>query len=158
MSVDEYARLGGFRPLPAGEDARLVDDAARAGMRVRRDAAGIVHTSDRRSGRVTDGLAGSLRALDRTGTAVEVAHPADMAWQYHRHAAARSAFAAGNLGPFAATIGLTTDHVIGVARDCPNAEAFAMRIVPVPPAGMRQVDLTVAEAALSALSAARRAA
>lgn len=158
LSVDDYARLGGFPPLSAGEDARLVDDAARAGMRVQRDAAGIVHTSDRRSGRVADGLAGSLSALDRTDTAVEVAHPADMVWQYRRHAAARSAFAAGNLGSFAATIGLTTDHAVGVARDCPNAEAFAMRVVPVPPAGMRQVELIVAEAALSALSAARRAA
>lgn len=158
LSTDDYALLGGFRPLPTGEDARLVDDAARAGMRVRRDAASIVHTSDRRLGRVRDGLAGSLRALDPAEAAVEVAHPADVIWQYRRHAAARVAFASGDFASLATTIGLTSDHVVGVARDCRNAEAFAMCVVPTPPAGMRRVGLPVAEAALAAMPTARRAA
>lgn len=158
LSADNYALLGGFQPLPTGEDARLVDDAARAGMRVRRDAASVVYTSDRRLGRVRDGLAGSLRSLDPARAGVEVAHPMDVIWQYRRHAEARVAFGSGNFPTFAATIGLTTDHVVGVARDCPNAEAFAMRVVPTPPTGMRRASLADAEAALSAMPVARHAA
>ena len=50
-------------------------------------------------------------------------------------------------------IGLTMDHLLGVARDCPNAEAFAMRVVPTPPGGMRQAPLAIAEAALDVLCA-----
>lgn len=151
MSADCYRALGGFPPLADGEDGRLIDDAARAGLRVRRDAASIVFTSDRRVGRVAHGFAGSLRALDRGDETVEVAHPQDAIWQYRRHADARAAFAAGDFAALATAVGLTTDHVLGVARDCPNAEAFAMRLVPTPPAGMRQVSLAVAEAEVSAL-------
>ncbi|WP_229664651.1 glycosyltransferase [Sphingomonas metalli] len=153
-----YRTLGGFLPLSHGEDARLVDDAARAGLRVRRDAASVVHTSDRRLGRVAQGLAGALRALDRDSDAIAVAHPEDVAWQYRRHAEARHAFAGGDYPSLAAAIGLTTDHVRGVARDCANAEAFAMCVVPTPPAGMRQVTLAEAEAALASMAAGRRAA
>ncbi|MEH3107384.1 MAG: glycosyltransferase [Sphingomonas fennica] len=147
-----YRAAGGFAPLAAGEDARIVDDAARAGLRVRRDAAAVVVTSDRRQGRAAGGLATALAALDGEGpAAVTVAHPADAAWQYRMHAAARSAWAEGAPARIAAAIGLTAAHAIGVARDCPNAEAFAMRVVPVPPGGMRQVPLPVAEALLTAL-------
>lgn len=154
MSVDSYRALGGFLPLSHGEDGRLVDDAARAGLRVRRDAASVVYTSDRRIGRVALGFAGSLRALDRGDGTVEVAHPRDAIWQHRRHAVARAAFATGNFSTLAAAIGLTDDHVLGVARDCPNAEAFAMRVVPTPPGGMRRIPLTVAEAEVSVLCAA----
>lgn len=158
LSAEHYHALGGFRPVPSGEDALLVDDAARAGLHVRRDAASVVHTSDRRRGRVAHGLAGSLRVLDRGGDEIEVAHPWDAAWQYRRHAAARVAFADSDFIALADSIGLTTDHVLGVARDCPNAEAFAMRVVPTPPGGMRRVGLARAEAELAALTAGRRAA
>ncbi|WP_341209318.1 glycosyltransferase [uncultured Sphingomonas sp.] len=149
-----YAALGGFAPLASGEDARLIDDAGRAGHRVRRDAASIVHTSARRNGRARGGLATALRALDRDGLAsVRVAHPLDQLWQYERHALARRAFAAGDLASFTPAIGLSADHLLGVARDCPNGEAFAMRVVPVGPQGMRQVPLPLAERTLAALLA-----
>ncbi|MBB3691969.1 glycosyltransferase family 2 protein [Sphingomonas sp. BK580] len=147
-----YAALGGFAPLASGEDARLIDDAARAGHRVRRDAASIVHTSARRNGRARGGLAAALRALDHEGLAsVRVAHPLDQLWQYERHALARGAFAAGDLAPLTPAIGLDADHLLGVARDCANSEAFAMRVVPVGPEGMRQVPLATAERALATL-------
>ncbi len=73
-------------------------------------------------------------------------------------AAARAAFADGRWAAIAAPIGLSEDHVRGVARDCPNAEAFAMCVVPLPPGGMREVALPIAEAALAALVRGRLAA
>lgn len=158
LPVASYRRLGGFEPLANGEDGRLVDDAARAGLRVRRDAACVVHTSDRRFGRVAHGLAGTLRTLDRDGEAIDVAHPRDAAWQYRGHGLARLAFAEARFGSLSAVVGLTIDHLVGVARDCPNAEAFAMRVVPTPPDGMRRVSLGIAEVELAAISAGRRAA
>ena len=51
---------------------------------------------------------------------------------------------------FGDRIGLTGDHVIGVARDCPNAEAFAMRVVPALP-DIPDVTLAAAEQALATL-------
>ncbi|MBI0476681.1 glycosyltransferase [Sphingomonas sp. MA1305] len=158
ISVHHYRILGGFPPIPAGEDAQLVDDASRAGLRVRRDAASVVYTSDRRTGRVVHGFAGGLRVLDRDGDAVMVAHPEDAAWQYRGHALARRVYDDGDVSPLADAIGLTCDHLVGVLRDSPNAEAFAMRVVPVPPGGMRRVTLAVAEAGLATLSAGRFAA
>lgn len=92
IRADVYHALGGFQPLPAGEDAALLDDAARAGFRVRHDVAMVVDTSARRIGRVDGGLASWLRQLDRAGPGT-VAHPADLAWQWRGHAAARAAFA-----------------------------------------------------------------
>jgi len=154
LRVGSYAALGGFAPLASGEDARLADDAARAGLRVRREAASVVHTSSRRRGRANGGLATTLDLLDRTGAdRVRVADPADQLWQYRHHALARSAFAKRDFPALAAAIRLSTDHVLGVARDCPNEEAFAMRIVPVPPEGMRQLPLADAETALAQLVA-----
>ena len=159
IRADAYRAVGGFQPLPSGEDARLVDDAARAGLRVRRDAACLVHTSDRREGRVAGGLALALRHCDAAEpAAIRVAHPEDAAWQYRMHALARAAHADDRLDGIAAALGLTADHVRGVVRDCPNAEAFAMRIVPVPPGGMRSVALPVAEAELARHGGVRRAA
>jgi hypothetical protein len=153
MRADTYVALGGFAPLPHGEDARLVDDAARAGLRVRRDASSVVHTSDRRSGRAEHGLADALCDLDRRGAAaITVAHPADQRWQYGAHALARRSFDVAVFGDLGRTIGLSEDHLLGVARDCPNADAFAMRVVPTPPGGMREVPLPVAEAALAAMT------
>ena len=158
LLAESYRSLGGFRPLASGEDGQLVDDAARAGLRVRRDAASVVHTSDRRFGRVAQGLAGTLRTLDRRGKAVDVAHPRDAAWQYRRHGAARLAFDMADFASLAVAVGLPIEHLVGVARDCPNAEAFAMRVVPTPPGGMRRVSLEVAEMELAAITAGRRAA
>lgn len=159
IRADAYRRIGGFLPLASGEDAQMLDDAARAGLRVRRDAASVVHTSDRRKGRAVAGLALALRHMDDAEAgAIEVTHPADAVWQYRMHAAARSAYLGDRLDHVAEALGLTPDHVIGVARDCPNEEAFAMRIVPVAPGGMRSVALPVAEAELAGLTGERRAA
>lgn len=147
-----YRALGGFAPLPCGEDARLVDDASRAGLRVRRDADCVVRTSGRHVGRADGGFAASLQALTNTDAAsISVAHPADAAWQYRRQADARAAHAIERLDLAATALGLSHDHVRGVARDCPNAEAFAMRIVPEPAGGMRTVALPVAERELDLL-------
>ncbi len=154
MRADTYAALGGFPALVSGEDARLVDEASRAGLRVRRDAASVVHTSGRRRGRALGGLAATLHALDHDGVgSVRVAHPADQLWQYRAHALARRVFLQRDLSSLSEAIGLDADHLIGVARDCPNAEAFAMRVVPVPPGGMRQVSLAAAETVLATLTA-----
>lgn len=160
LHAGAYRALGGFAPVASGEDGRLIDDAARLGLRVRRDAASLVYTSDRREGRAPGGLASALRRGDQNGdaAAVRVAHPQDAAWQYRMQAVARRALDDDRLASVAAALGLTDDHVLGVARECPNAEAFAMRIVPEPPGGMRQVPLPVAEAELAALSGERLAA
>jgi hypothetical protein len=147
-----YRGIGGFAPLASGEDGRLLDDAARAGLRVRRDAACVVETSDRRVGRAPGGLAHALQLCDhQSAAATLVARPADAAWQYRHHALARAAYRRADWDMVGQALGVTADHVLGVARDCPNGEAFATRIVPVPPGGMRQVPLPVAEAELAAL-------
>lgn len=154
VRASTYRAIGGFRPLPAGEDATLLDDAARAGFCVRRDAAMVVDTSSRRSGRVADGLAGTLRALD-AGRRPCVANPRGAAWQWRAQAAARRSFAAIGEGgvrqALGERLGLSADHVLGVARDCPNAEAFAMRIVPAPRADNEAVSLSDAEDILTSL-------
>lgn len=151
-----YRALGGFPPIACGEDAVMVDDASRAGLRVRRDPAPLVQTSARREGRATGGLAASLRQFDACGgTSARVAHPACASWQYHGHAHARRSFA--QLGDPAMAnrlslrLGLSPDHLLGVARDCPNAEAFAMRVVPAAPGSDRLVTLDEAEQALAML-------
>jgi len=149
-----YRAIGGFRPLPFAEDATLLDDAARAGFRVRRDNAMVVETSSRRQGRAPGGLASALRALD-DGALPRVAHPFALAWQWREHAAMRFGFSLlddrGVRTRLGRRLGLSADHVLGVARDCTNAEAFAMRIVPAPPDGDRLIALNDAEDALSLL-------
>jgi len=154
VRASAYRAIGGFRPLPSGEDARFLDDAARAGFRVRRDGAMAVDTSSRRDGRVAGGLADVLRALDH-GEVPSMADPRGSAWQWHAQAAARRSFTTINqmdvrvaLGQI---LGLTADHVLGVARDCPNGEAFAMRIVPAPAVHDAMVSLTAAEDILGEL-------
>lgn len=153
-----YQAIGGFRPLPFAEDATLLDDAGRAGYRVRRDAAMIVETSSRRDGRAPLGLASTLRALD-DGEPIRVTHPEGPAWQWREHAVMRAHFTmiadAGVREQLGARLGLSGDHVLGVARDCRNAEAFAMRIVPAPPGAVRLVTLTEAEDTLATLESHR---
>lgn len=159
IRASAYQLLGGFSPLASGEDARLVDEASRAGLSVRRDAASIVHTSDRRKGRAPGGMAHILYTLEAGDVdAVTVAHPQDAAWQYRMHALVRAAYLANRLERVGVALALTREHVVGVARDCPNGEAFAMRIVPEPPAGMRMVPLAVAEDEIALLARGRAAA
>lgn len=152
--VAAYTGLGGFRPLPSGEDATLLDDASRAGLRVRREPGMVVETSSRRNGRAQGGLAAALRAVDRAGLP-PMAHPKAAVWQYRAQAEARKIF--GRVADpcvaarFGSLIGLSGNHVLGVARDCPNAEAFAMRVVPSAPGPGRSVPFEEAEQALFAL-------
>jgi hypothetical protein len=154
IRASAYRTLGGFLPLASGEDARLLDDAARGGLRVRRDAAMVVETSSRREGRIAGGLAGLLRALDQ-GERPRMADPRGAAWQWRAQAAARRSF--GGIDRIDARVtlgqrlGLTADHILGVARDCPNAEAFAMRIVPAAPIHDGTVSLAEAEDLLTEL-------
>ncbi|GAM02120.1 glycosyltransferase [Sphingomonas parapaucimobilis] len=154
VRASAYRAIGGFRPLPSGEDARFLDDAARAGFRVRRDGAMAVDTSSRRDGRVAGGLADVLRALDH-GEWPSMADPRGSSWQWRAQAAARRSFATIDqihvrtaLGE---SLGLSADHILGVARDCPNGEAFAMRIVPAPMAHDAMVSLATAEDRLGEL-------
>ncbi|WP_256210603.1 glycosyltransferase family 2 protein [Sphingomonas sp. OV641] len=157
VRASAYRAIGGFRPLASGEDATLLDDAARAGFRVRRDAAMVVETSSRRIGRVAEGLAGTLRALD-AGRQVRVANPRGAAWQWQAQATARRSFPAIDQAEVRVALGdllgLTADHVLGVARDCPNAEAFAMRIVPAPRCHGDTIMLAEAEDLLAAMEGA----
>lgn len=154
IRASAYRAMGGFLRLPSGEDARLLDDAARAGLRVRRDGAMVVETSSRRSGRSAGGLAGLLLALDR-GDRPRMADPRGSSWQWRGQACARESFA--NIDQLATRtvlgerLGLTADHVLGVARDCPNAEAFAMRVVPAPTVHDGLVSLEEAEDILTIL-------
>lgn len=152
--TDAYRAIGGFSAIPSGEDATALDEAARTGLRVRRDRAMLVRTSSRRHGRAPGGLAAALRAIDVGGLPL-VAHPAAAAWQYGAQAQARAAFAridsAGVREALGRAIALSADHVLGVARDCANAEAFAMRIVPAAPFGDQSVPLPEAELALAEL-------
>ena len=148
-----YIAIGGFRDLATGEDATIIDDAGRAGLRVRRDPALIVETSSRRDGRTLGGLASILRAQE-CGDDPIVSDPARAAWQYRAHALAREAFScAKTRGALRSVIGLDVDHLRGVARDCPNAEAFATRVVPAAPGADRSLSLAQAECALAQLEA-----
>ncbi len=159
MKASAYRLLGGFAPVANGEDAGLADNASRLGLCVRRDAESIVRTSDRRNGRALGGMADSLQSLDSADhEAVSVAHPIDAAWQYRMHSISRAAYSEARLDIVATAVGLSLDHVAGVARDCPNGEAFAMRIVPEPPEGMRYVALSEAEVEITRLLRRRQAA
>ena len=152
-----YEALGGFQPLPSGEDATLLDDASRAGFRVRREPGMVVETSSRRDGRAPGGLAAALRGIDDKGLP-SMPHPQAALWQYRAQAEARRVY--GTLpdrsmaaARFGTLIGLSVDHVIGVARDCANAESFAMRVVPAAPEPDRMISLDEAEQALAGLEA-----
>lgn len=67
IRADCYEALGGFAPMPTGEDVDLARRAALAGLQVRRTAAIPVLTSARTTGRATDGFADYLDELSRTG-------------------------------------------------------------------------------------------
>jgi hypothetical protein len=62
---DAYLAAGGFAPVAAHEDVRLVDAAQRAGARVVRTAGCPVVTSGRTRGRAPEGFAAFLRDLRR---------------------------------------------------------------------------------------------
>lgn len=146
-----YRHLGGFHPMPNGEDADFADRAARAGYRLRRDADVTVRTSSRRKGRAQHGFAATLAALDLAVNMPEVAHPEDEAWRFRMQAEARAAFEAGHPRSVAAGLNLPIAEVDQVASECVNHEAFAARIVGAPPGGMRMVSLAHAEALLAGL-------
>ena len=153
-SARTYAALGGFEPVSAGEDGRLVDAAHRLGLRVRRDGTIRVETSTRREGRALGGLAGHLRDMDRTaGASARMAHPEDVAWRYAHHALARAGWPRLDTiaESLAAALHRPVADILAVASAAPNAESFAMQVVPDVPGGERLVDLDTAEAALSAL-------
>ncbi len=63
VRADLYRALGGFAPLPTGEDHALVTAAVAAGARVRRVLDLPVVTSGRSTGRAPDGFSGHLRQL-----------------------------------------------------------------------------------------------
>ena len=152
-----YRALGGFAPVPAGEDGAIVDAAERLGLRVRRDRAVLVETSGRHHGRAVRGLADHLRMLAEDAGNAAVAHPDVAAWQYRGHALARAIHPAlGAAGAAAAArladaLEMPIEHVLAVAAAAPNAGAFATCVVPAPPGADRLVPLHVAEAALARL-------
>ena len=156
--ADVYRDLGGFEAIPSAEDARLIDAAHRAGVRVRRDGAIRVATSSRLVGRAVNGLADHLRRLNDASTPLPtMAHPADAVWRYVGHAEARSAWEeiATRSQRLAVRLGLREDDVLRCAAEAPNAEAFAMRVVPDIPGGERTVSLNEAERALAEMQDAR---
>lgn len=150
LRATDYVALGGFAPVPSGEDAALGDAAARAGLRVRRDAAAVVQTSARRCGRAGHGFAAMLRTLDDEGHVPMTHHPADELWRYRRHAEARRLHGSGRYEALARRLRLSRAEVERVAAECPNGEALAARIVGAPPGGMRLVTLAHAELLLAA--------
>jgi len=156
--AEAYASLGGFEARPCGEDAAIVDAAHRAGLRVRRDPDVRVMTSSRRDGRAHGGLATHLRSMAEQVdplAACLVAHPADAVWQYRRHAWARASFrhmACPDLVlQTAQALERDPGDVARTAAASPNAEAFATRIVPAVPGGVRLVTLAEAERVLAGL-------
>lgn len=148
FSPAAYEALGGFAPVPRGEDADIADRAWRLGLRLRRDARATVRTSSRRQGRAPGGFATSLAALDEAADLPLVSHPDDELWRYRRHADARLAFEADMPHAVSALLRLDAAELRLVADECANADAFAARVVGVPPGGMRQVSLAHAEVLL----------
>lgn len=155
LSAGNYRTLGGFATVANGEDALLCDDAARCGLRVRRDARVTVGTSARRDGRAACGLATALAAHDRQAPLPQVSHPDDEAWRFRLHAQARAQHGSADYRNLADLLGLPLGDVEQVAAECCNGEAFAARIVGVPPHGMRMVSLDRAEQILSGLEQGR---
>ncbi|WP_179641080.1 glycosyltransferase [Sphingomonas guangdongensis] len=151
IRADVYQAVGGFADMASGEDAALLDAAARGGWRLRRDADVRVTTSSRRTGRVPGGFAAALSAWDDDRVVPTVTHPADEAWRYTQHAQARALHGGKRFEALADTLRLSLAEVEQVAAECRNGEAFAARIVGAPPGGMRQVSLAQAEQLLGAL-------
>ncbi len=155
--AEAYAALGGFECRRAGEDAAIIDNAHRAGLRVRRDRAVVVETSSRRVGRAVGGLADHLHTIAAEGglETIRVGHPQDAAWQYRRQAEARRLFNdladRAGVAALAQRIGVDVARVMDVASGSPNAEAFAIRLTPGTPGGDRLIGLAQAEKALAEL-------
>jgi GT2 family glycosyltransferase len=63
VRADAYWRVGGFRPLPRGEDVDLVDRLKLAGARMMWDRTNPVLTSDRTDFRVTGGFGDYVQDL-----------------------------------------------------------------------------------------------
>ncbi|MEW1928497.1 glycosyltransferase [Streptomyces sp. NPDC088360] len=63
VSAAAYLRVGGFAPLPTGEDRDLAVRLSAAGLRVARTDQHPVHTSARLAGRAPGGLADLLASL-----------------------------------------------------------------------------------------------
>ena len=63
VSSDAYLRVGGFAPLPTGEDRDLAARLCAAGYRVARTDQHAVHTAARLRGRAPGGLADLLASL-----------------------------------------------------------------------------------------------
>jgi len=147
--TEAYRALGSFQPLESAEDATIVDDAHRMGLRVRRDRNVVVTTSSRRYGRAANGLAHHLRALAEDTAPIRVAHPQRAIWQYRAHALARASFGRiheqGLVDSLAAWLMMPTDHIYRVGVSARNAEAFATLAVPEAPGEERMISLEEAE-------------
>ncbi|MEV8038339.1 hypothetical protein [Streptomyces sp. NPDC086182] len=63
MSAAAYLRVGGFAPLPTGEDRDLAARLFAAGYRIARTDQHAVHTAARLRGRAPGGLADLLASL-----------------------------------------------------------------------------------------------
>lgn len=63
IRADVYWRVGGFQPLPVGEDADLVSRLVQAGARIAWDRTNPVMTSDRLDCRVTGGFGHYVKDL-----------------------------------------------------------------------------------------------
>ena len=64
VRASAYRALGGWRPLPTGEDVDLAERAAAAGLVIHRSGAMTVTTSARTVGRAPEGFSSYLRDLD----------------------------------------------------------------------------------------------
>ena len=69
VRADAYTAIGGFAPLPTGEDQDLWQRLGAAGFRLTGATEPVVHTSARRHGRAGGGVAALLRDLHEDGLA-----------------------------------------------------------------------------------------
>ncbi|WP_430449624.1 glycosyltransferase [Rhodophyticola sp.] len=153
--VNAYRQLDGFAPIASGEDKDIVDRARHLGLRVRHDRAMRVVTSSRMNGRAKGGLADALRFMADEVEEPRVEHPADAARQYARHAFARKVYAQrkGQCDWTRAEQALgATQELRPLAKEAPNADAFAMKAVPAHET-TRDVALSEAAAILTTLNA-----
>jgi Glycosyl transferase family 2 len=132
FTAQTYSALGGFGDLERGEDAAFVAAAGWMGYRVRRDANVVVETSARRSGRVANGFAGHLQALDDAGgaDAFEVVDPREALLHFRRQAHARRCYRSGTraaLLDLADALGLDPRAIQSLKDESGNDEAFCHR-------------------------------
>lgn len=130
-----YAALGGFEPVAAQEDERLVTAARRAGYRVCHHRDVRVATSSRLTGRARRGLADTLRARQASTCLPQVEDPQIAAARFQTSALGRRYFEQRDdalLADLAARLGRVPDETEDLAKACGNAEAFSMSVVPEP--------------------------